>query len=90
MDIRKVNFDLSIPKGQSSITLPLMLARGYSKADVIHFFEHLEKINYGKFDRGSIGYGKYGKFIPNENCPNSLEFEIEIKKRGKVKKTIDG
>lgn len=89
MSYRKVEFNLEIPRGQDCLTIPLMLARGYSKSDVIKFFEYLESKQYGNFDRGSIGYGKFGKFIPNPNCPQCMDFEIELKKRGKTKKTID-
>ena len=86
--IKKIDFDLTTPKGQNYISIPLMLAKGYLKSDIITFFEYLENNNYGKFDRGSIGYGKFGKFFPNNDCPTKMEFEIEIKKRGKAKKML--
>ena len=84
-----VEFDLQLPINQKELQMPLLLARGYNKANVIECFTDLERNGYGTFIRGSRGKGKFGKFIPNDNCPKQYYMSFEAKRRGRKRKMIE-
>ena len=65
-----------------------MLARNYTKNDIITCFEQLQMDGFGTFDRGSHGKGHFGKFIPNDKLLQEYIVAFEIKKRGRPKKFI--
>ena len=85
---RKLIFNLALPFNQKELPIPLMLARGYSKPDVIACFEILEASDFGIFDRGAQGRGNVGKFIPNEKFPQEYMIEFDIKKPGRPKRLL--
>jgi hypothetical protein len=79
-------FDLSLPGGYIELPIPLLLARGYKKPNIVACFEELERRGFGKFDRGSQGRSKVGRFIPNETCPIEFAIDFQIKSPGRPKK----
>lgn len=85
---RIVNFNLTLPYNQKELPISLMLARGYTKQDIIACFSCLEKCGFGIFDHGSQGKGHFGKFIPNDKIPQEYIISFEIKKRGRPKLLI--
>ena len=85
---RPVKFNLTLPFNQNELPISLMLARGYSKSDIVSCFVELENNNFGVFDRGSQGKGHFGKFIPNGKIPQEYSLIFEVKKKGRPKLLI--
>jgi hypothetical protein len=74
--MRKVLFELTLPNNYDHLPAPYLLAKNYKKKDVIKCFETLEKLGYGKFDRGKAGRGQIARFYKNDKCPDTFELEI--------------
>ncbi len=87
MDEIKIKFDLSLPTDSNELPVPLMFARGYIREHILKCFEELATKGYGKFDRGSLGRGNFGKFLPNQSCPTNFSMEFKKKRRGRPRKT---
>lgn len=86
---REVIFNLQLPHKQNELPIILMLARNYTRDDIVACFDDLEKNGFGKFDRGSRGKGHFAKFIPNDKMPQEYKMTIYVKPQGRPKKIIE-
>lgn len=78
MNLRKVSFNLTLPKCDNKLQVDFMLTRGYSKSDILECFEHLQSCGFGFFNRGKQGRGHIAYFVPNKMCPSSIDISFQV------------
>ncbi len=81
MKLRKVSFNLALPKSDDKLPLDLMLTRGYKRMDILECFEHLQSCGFGFFNRGKQGRGYVAFFVPNKKCPTNIDLSFQIQQR---------
>jgi hypothetical protein len=83
MKLRKVSFDLTLPRSDNKLAIDLMLTRGYSKKDILECFEHLQSCGFGFFNRGKQGRGHIAFFVPNCKCPPNINLSFQVQQKAK-------
>ena len=73
-------FNLELPFDKKELSVPLLLARKYSRKDIVACFVEMQEKGFGIFLRGSQGRNNFGKFIPNDKMPKSYLMIMALKK----------
>lgn len=84
VQILNITFDLRKSPGLDYLPVPLIVARGYGKNEVVECFKKLQELGFGEYKTGSQGRGNVGKFFFNEKCPESISLDFTKKIRTSI------
>jgi len=76
MVIIEKKLQVNLMPNVAQLTMPVMLAQGYSRKHIVALFETLEREGFGDYQQGQRGPGLAAKFVKNDTCPD--EFSLVL------------